>query len=153
MIQRVRVTLPPLQKISLSEPVEMEGIPVNELYDTLYAKYYLQYEEMENSDQSAFDRQDFHTRLATLKLLERLRHKKFFRESKPAIDLEFVLVLLQNYRLEDLRTELNTMYAWLIADPKRQKQNYRRFINTWMAKWKSNGKKSIEIHNHYHGES
>ncbi len=156
-MQKLRVNLPPMQKISLTDPVSFvdengQAIPRNELYDTLYAKYYKQYNELEDADRRTFERQDINTRLDTYKLLERLRHKKFFRDSKPEIDLEFVLVLLVNYRMEDLRTQLNDMYAWLLADPNRQKKNYRRFINNWMAGWKRNGKKSIEIHNHYHGE-
>lgn len=156
-MDKIKINMPPLKQIPIDEPVPFidengQSVPRQELYDTLYAKYYLQYEELEDSDRRHFDNQEFENRLATLKLLENLRHKKFFRESKPEFDLEYVIVLLGNFYINDVRTELTKMYTWLLADPKRAKKNYRRFVLAWLNKWRDNGKKSIEIHNHYHGE-
>lgn len=65
-------------------------------------------------------------------LLEQLRSTRFFKDSKPAIDFEFVENLIKTYGEKELRQELNKMYVWLLADPRRRKKNYRRFIVNWM---------------------
>ncbi len=46
----------------------------------------------------------------------------------------------------DIQLELNKMAAWLLADPKRKKINYKKFINGWLARTQDKGgtKRSVE---------
>jgi hypothetical protein len=39
----------------------------------------------------------------------------------------------------DIKQELLKMRSWLIADPKRQKTQYKRFINNWLARVQNQG--------------
>ena len=66
------------------------------------------------------------------RLLKQLNETRFFKDSKPAIDFEFTEHLLMTYGEKTVREELNKMYVWLLADPRRRKKNYRRFIVNWL---------------------
>ncbi|EHO40386.1 hypothetical protein Calab_1512 [Caldithrix abyssi DSM 13497] len=66
------------------------------------------------------------------RLLKKINETRFFKDSKPAIDFEFVEHLVKTYGEKELRQELNKMYVWLLADPRRRKKNYRRFIVNWL---------------------
>ena len=39
----------------------------------------------------------------------------------------------------DINTELKKMRAWLLADPKRKKINYKKFINGWLSRTQDSG--------------
>ena len=46
----------------------------------------------------------------------------------------------------DINSEIKKMAAWLVADPKRKKTNYKRFINGWLSRTQDRGgtKKSTQ---------
>ncbi len=66
------------------------------------------------------------------RLVKQINETRFFKDSKPPIDFEFVENLVKIYGEKELRQELNKMYVWLLADPRRRKKNYRRFIVNWL---------------------
>jgi len=66
------------------------------------------------------------------KLLNQLNENEFFGKSQPPFDHTFVDLLIRTYGEQELRKELNKMYAWLKADPRRVKKNYRKFVVNWM---------------------
>lgn len=43
------------------------------------------------------------------------------------------------YPKTDIKIELNKMASWLIADPKRLKSNYKKFINGWLSRTQDKG--------------
>ena len=45
----------------------------------------------------------------------------------------------------DIKIELNKMISWLIADPKRLKSNYMRFINGWLSRTQSQDKPQLKV--------
>lgn len=68
----------------------------------------------------------------SMRLLEDLQRFEPFCRSKPQWDFDFVKILIVTYGEPKLRSELNKMRAWLLADPSRQKKNYRKFVVNWM---------------------
>lgn len=77
--------------------------------------------------------QNVNTRAHLEILLEKLEQNEYFKESKPPIDIEFLLLLSNTYSVKFIREELNKMYAWLKSNPGREKTNYRRFITNWLS--------------------
>ncbi len=66
------------------------------------------------------------------KLLKKIQQDPFFSISKPPIDFDFLAKMVATYGFSTLKRELNKMHLWLLADPRRRKKNYRRFIVNWM---------------------
>lgn len=52
------------------------------------------------------------------------KDKKHWRDAYPACDIEI---------------ELNRMKAWLLANPKKRKKDYKRFINNWLSRTQDKG--------------
>ena len=55
------------------------------------------------------------------------------------IEDEDVQIWKDAYPKCNMKIELNKMRAWLIADPKRRKKNYKRFINNWLSRTQDSG--------------
>lgn len=55
------------------------------------------------------------------------------------IEEEDIQIWKDAYPKCDIKLELNKMRAWLIADPKRRKKNYKRFINNWLSRTQDSG--------------
>ncbi|HDQ03502.1 MAG TPA: hypothetical protein ENN23_02885 [Deltaproteobacteria bacterium] len=51
-------------------------------------------------------------------------------------DLTF---LSDSYPACDIKIELKKMAAWLVANPKKRKKDYRRFINNWLSRQQDSG--------------
>ena len=67
-------------------------------------------------------------------ILKELQSNHYFKESKPAIDLEFVELLIDIYDINDVKREIKKATAWLMSNPGREKTNYRRFLTNWMSR-------------------
>ncbi len=66
------------------------------------------------------------------RVLTYCQNHRYFGQSKPPFDRPFVEMLIKTYGLDTLRTEFKKMTVWLMADPRRQKKNYRRFVVNWL---------------------
>lgn len=131
-------------KINPDTPVDLMQ-PKSALIPTLEAKYYTQIRALERDESYEWERKSEESKFEILVLLEKLQTRRFFRDSQPRIDVQFLLVLTRKHYIKDIKKALNEMYIWLTADAKRAKKNYRKFIFSWLSK----GSKNIEIH--YHG--
>lgn len=70
------------------------------------------------------------------KLLEYCKFNKYFSTIKNLE--EYLQALIDVYKNEDrLSYEFKKMNLWLIANPNREKKNYKRFINSWLSKQES----------------
>lgn len=67
--------------------------------------------------------------------------KKFFN-----IDIEDMAGWKDAYPLVDIDQQLKEMREWLLADPSREKSNYKKFINNWLSseQSKAGGKPSYQ---------
>uniref|UniRef100_A0A6M3IMX1 Uncharacterized protein n=1 Tax=viral metagenome TaxID=1070528 RepID=A0A6M3IMX1_9ZZZZ len=48
------------------------------------------------------------------------------------VPMEYYLRLKDIYPQVDVERELNNMYMWLDANPRKRKKNYKRFIVNWL---------------------
>lgn len=81
-------------------------------------------------------------RLSLMKLNEGMNKPIFFDFDKKKflnIQDEDIQIWKDAYPKCDMKLELNKMRAWLIADPKRRKKNYKRFINNWLSRTQDSG--------------
>ncbi len=67
--------------------------------------------------------------------------KKFFN-----IDIEDMAGWKDAYPLVDIDQQIKEMREWLLADPSREKSNYKKFINNWLSseQSKAGGKPSYQ---------
>jgi hypothetical protein len=138
-----------LHPVDVSEPIDLT-LPRRELYDLLVSKYGKMINDLGKLDYHAWSQMDEEKQRLVLIILEKLRNHKEFGQSVPSIDLEWVLDMLNVFRMEEIRAGLNKAALWLSSNPDRKKKNYRRFLLNWISSESKEVKK--ETHIHYHGD-
>lgn len=97
----------------------------------LFEKYREQIEKLESMEKEIWEGLKKERQVKFLKIVEKCGKYKFYKDSKPPIDLDFVITMYSSIGLARFRKALNDGYAWLKANPNRTKKNYRRFLMNW----------------------
>lgn len=108
-----------------------DGKPETGKEKELFERYQGQIEELEGMEEELWQGLSQKRKINLLEITEKCNKYKFYRDSKPAIDLDFVITMYNSVGLSRFRKALNDGYAWLKANPNRTKKNYRRFIMNW----------------------
>jgi len=125
------------EKMAEAAPTEEEmNNVICKMQNEAIGKYRGEIDGLHPADRKVWDAWDDQKKADVLTLLDRVRENRYFGQSKPEIDLTFMVVLCSLYNNSHVRVKLGEAYLWLVSNPGREKTNYRKYITNFMKEIK-----------------
>jgi hypothetical protein len=106
-------------------------------------KYADQIENLHNPPRKLWRNMSIKQKARTIYILDDVTSYEFFKDSKPEIDLAYMIITIKNHGFSKIKNNIDKAYEWLVANPNKRKKNYRRFLTNWLKS--ENGNVQIVI--------
>ncbi len=124
-----------IDRLAAKAPEKADVIEENEqsINTELTSKYQSEIDDLDSVELEAWNKFSVKKKNAVLGFRAKMDTNRYFKTSRPRIDMLFMVMLANNHSITHIRERLTNAHKWLVANSDKHKKNYRRFLLNFMT--------------------